>query len=144
MIAAPLTNAEMHMGTAAIRDMGLTPSSLCCNHSPYAEGGAGSRVLTFMVDKGSNGRSTAQTSPMSSVHGHLLLVDAVKTPGSPQQQGAHLYQGTTPALLWYDVGGIGVFYTWDTADVMIVLVGAIANPPPPSFGDFYQDASGRL
>jgi hypothetical protein len=133
----------------------LTTVTYFCNDHRTAERGAESRVLTFLVDKGStNGSSVARTEwrnqialsrqAMAAVYGHLLMVDAGKSLSSPQRQGAQACPGTTPVLFWYDVGGIGVFYAYDGNDVMIVLAGAVSNPPPPAFADLHRTASGRL
>ena len=153
-MAALLITAEARVSLATPAPVGLTPSTLCCNDPRHAGRGAGSRVLKWIVDKGSNGNSTARAewrtnvaryrNPMALVYGHLLRVDAAQTANSPQQQGAQLCQGTTPDLYWYDVGGIGAFYAWDGTDVMIVLSGAIANPPPPAFANLHHNASLRL
>jgi hypothetical protein len=72
---------------------------------------------------------------------HIERVEAAQSlPSAPLRQAQHI--PGTPDLYWWDIRGVGAFYMYDGADLVIVLVGAVRDPP--FWGDMLNDARQRI
>jgi hypothetical protein len=74
---------------------------------------------------------------------HIERVEASNSLTSAPLRQAQRCPGQ-PDLYWWDVRGVGAFYHYDGTDLVIVLVGAVLNPPPPSWGDLLNEARRRI
>jgi hypothetical protein len=95
-------------------------------------------VFSFLKDQ--NGNSPArqectalrQTHPkqLSMVLRHLARVEAAGGIATNRPLGqARKEAGTrgNPDLYWWDVNGVGAFYVYDSYDLVVVLMGAVAD-----------------
>lgn len=78
---------------------------------------------------------------MDRVHIHVQRVDACGSMTSAPLRQAQFVSGP-PDLYWWDVRGIGAFYQYNGADLAIVLVDHVQNPP--TWGDLRDKARARI
>lgn len=72
---------------------------------------------------------------------HIERVEAARSLRSaPLRQAQHCVG--PPDLYWWDVGGVGAFYLYDGVDLVIVLVGAVRDPP--FWSNLLSDARRRI
>jgi hypothetical protein len=118
--------------------------------------GAGRKTLAFAFLRDAAGNSVArsefqslQASSMAAtikVLAHITSVEAVKSvnKNNAALAKAQLEPGTPPQpdLFWWDYHGVGVFYTYDGVDLIVVLAGRISNSAP--YGTYLTTAKGRV
>jgi hypothetical protein len=78
---------------------------------------------------------------MDRVYRHIQRVDACRSLRSAPLRQAQSVPGP-PDLYWWEVAGVGAFYLYDGADLAIVLVGQVRNPP--YWGNMCDEARKRV
>jgi hypothetical protein len=105
----------------------------------------GRKFLAFAFLKDSAGNSVARSEfqslqassskAMTQVIAHIASVEAIKSvTGNAALAKATHEPGTAPHpdLYWWDYRGVGVFYTYDGTDLVVVLAGRVSNAAPYS------------
>jgi hypothetical protein len=111
------------------------------------------RVSFLMDPNGTGSRARAEYQGLRgswrreviSVLAHVTAVEQVNS----LNHNSHLKQATLnpgtppkPDLYWWDVNGVGAFYTYDGTDLTVVLMGRVANPP--AYSALLATAEGRV
>ena len=89
--------------------------------------------------------STSYANEWTRLMAYLAAVDiggAAATNRPLRQAQREIGNPPSPDLYWWDVNGVGVFYTFDGTDTRVVLMRFVANPP--SYGDLLTTARGRV